>query len=166
MTIELKRPVHLQYGTENGPRRQYSLSREEEQQIAEQGADFVATQMYDVVVEISKLGAVGYKMHPDFFKANSLIWIWVQMNIERVQSNIYILMARQRIFSINELARKVGMNPSFIGRLIGMKDPVGFGGWNLDNVFRLSAVLDARPELLLQADLAQAVSNEVVNWQI
>lgn len=156
----------LQYGTENGPRRQYSLSREEEQSIADQGTDFVSNEMYSVVVEISKLGALNYKMHPDFFKANSLIWIWVQMNVERVQSNIYILMARQRIFSINELARKLGMNPSFIGRLLGMKDPIGFGGWNLDNVFRLSAVLDARPELLLQANLAEVVSNEVTNWQI
>jgi hypothetical protein len=158
--------MQLQYGTEKGPRRQYSLSREEEQHIAEQGADFIARQMHSIVIEISKLTALNYKMHPDFFKANSLIWIWVQMNIEQVQSNIYILMARQRIFSINELARKLGMNPSFIGRLIGMKDPVGFGGWNLDNVFRLSDALDARPELLLQANLAQAVSHEVINWQI
>ncbi|HEY4515586.1 MAG TPA: hypothetical protein VJH67_00125 [Candidatus Paceibacterota bacterium] len=158
--------MELCYGTDKNIRRQYSLTRQEEQGVAEQGEDFVARQMHSVVIEISKLGAIDYKMHPDFFKANSLIWIWVQMNVERVQSNIYILMARQRIFSINELAQKLGMNPSFVGRLLGMKDAIGFGGWNIDNVFRLSSVLDARPELLLQANLAQAVSNEVVNWQI
>lgn len=158
--------MELCYGTNKNIRRQYSLSRQEEQEIAEQGADFVASEMRSVVVEISKLNALNYKMHPNFFKANSLIWIWVQMNVERVQSNIYILMARQRIFSINDLARKLGLNPSFVGRLLGMKDAIGFGGWNIDNVFRLSAVLDARPELLLQADLAKVVSNEVVNWQV
>jgi len=158
--------LQLYYGTDKNIRRQYSLDREGEQRMADQGADFVGTEMYDVVVEISKLGAINYKMHPDFYKANSLIWIWVQMNVEQIQSNIYILMARQRIFSINELARKLGLNPSFVGRLLGMKDAIGFGGWNLDNVFRLAAILDARPELLLQADLKQAVSNEVVNWQI
>ena len=158
--------MELCYGTDKNIRRQYSLTREEEQGIAEKGSDFVGDELYSVVVDISKLGALNYKMHPDFFKANSLIWIWVQMNVDRVQSNIYILMARKRIFSINELARELGLNPSFVGRFLGMKDALGFGGWNIDNVFRLSSVLDARPELLLQADLKQAVFNEVVNWQV
>lgn len=158
--------MELCYGTNKNIRRQYSLTRQEEQEIAEKGADFVVSKMSWVVIEISKLNALNYKMHPDFPKANSLIWIWVQMNVERVQSNIYILMARKRIFSINELARELGLNPSFVSRLLGMKDALGFGGWNIDNVFRLSSVLDARPEALLQADLAKAVSNEVANWQI
>lgn len=158
--------MQLHYQTENGPRRHYSLTREEEQEIAENGSDFVASQMYGLIQDISLLGAMNYKDHPDFFRANSLIWIWVQMNADRVRSNVYILMAWQKIFSINELARRMKMNPSFIGRMLSLEKPVDFGGWNIDTLFRLSTVLSARPELLLQADLNRAVGDEVINWQI
>jgi len=156
----------LQYQTANGPRRHYSLTREEEKEIAEKGSDFVATEMYGLIQDISLLGAMNYKDHPDFFRANSLIWIWVQMKADQVRSNVYILMAWQKIFSINELARRMKMNPSFIGRMLSLEKPIDFGGWNIDTLFRLSITLTARPELLLQADLKHAVANEVINWQI
>ncbi len=158
--------MQLQYQTVKGPRRHYSLTREEEQEIAEKGSDFVETQMYGLIQDISLLGAMNYKDHPDFFRANSLIWIWVQMKADQVRSNVYILMAWQKIFSINELARRMKMNPSFIGRMLSLEKPVDFGGWNIDTLFRLSAILKARPELLLEANLNRAVGDEVINWQI
>lgn len=158
--------MELCYGTDKNIRRQYSLSRQEEVEIANRGSEFVGDEMYPVIVEISQLGAINYKMHPDYHKANSLIWIWVQMNTEMVRSNIYILMARKRIFSLNELARRLKMNASFIGRIVEPKDAIGFGGWNIDTIFRLSQVLDARPELMLMADLSEAVSAKVINWQV
>ncbi len=158
--------MELQYHTEDGPTRQRSLPREEEKALAERGEDYVSTQLYNLLMEISQCRAEEYHVHPQILRLNSLIWIWVQMRPEVIQDNIRILMARKNIPSINQLARKAKLNPSFIGRMLSLEGAIGFCGWNTDNVLRLARVLDARPELMMTTDLCKVVNGEVTNWQI
>jgi len=158
--------MKLKYRKEYGVNRQYSLIRKEEEALANKGKDFVGSELYRLLVEVSLLQATEYALHKELPKLNSLIWIWVQMEPERVLSNLRILMARQNIMTINKLAKKARLNASFLGRLFHLDDPVGVAGWNVSQVFKLAAALDARPELMLMADLKRAVSDEVVNWQV
>lgn len=147
-------------------RRQRSLPREEEKALAEKEPDFISTQLYSLLQEISLRDAWSCYHHPDFFRANSLVWIWVQMKPKMILSNIRILMARKGLTSINQLAAALKMNASFVGRMLAMQSAVDFGGWNVENVFKIATVLDARPELMMTTDLSSRVQEEVVNWQI
>lgn len=158
--------MELHYHSTDGPTRQRSLPREEEKALAEQGEDYVSTELYNLLMEIRQCAAEDYYVHPQLIRLNSLIWIWVQMKPKMIQSNIRILMAKQNIPSVNQLARKMKMNPSFIGRLISLEGSVGYCGWNTDNILRLARILNAVPELMMTADLSKSVSAEVTNWQI
>lgn len=158
--------MELHYHSTDGPTRQRSLSREEEKSLAEQGEDNVSTELYNLLMEIRQCKAEDYYVHPQLLRLNSLIWIWVQMKPKIIQGNIRILMARKNIASINELAKKMRMNASFIGRLLSLEGSLGFCGWNTDNVLRLARVLDALPELMMTTDLCKTVGAEVGNWQI
>ncbi len=155
--------MQLKYRSEDGPTRQHALPRREEQRLADQGEDYIQGQLYDLLIELSKLTPMSFWQHPQFVRANSLVWIWAQMRRELIQGNIRILMARQNITSINQLANKMNLNASFVSRLLKMEESIDFGGWNVEQVFKLSAVLDARPELMLTTDLKSRVSDEVVN---
>ncbi len=90
---------------------------------------------------------------------NSLLWIYIQRKgvLERVADNVRLLLwVQYRISSINAFAAKLGLNPSFVGGLLGGEE-AKLGGWNLANLMRICGVLKVSPEVLLFADLAAAV---------
>jgi hypothetical protein len=147
-------------------KRFYSLTRAEEDEIAERGSEYVGKCMYSLLVELtSQRDSTPLRLHPAYLKANSLVWIWVQMNAALVRSNILILMARKQ-FTTGDLAKQCRLHVTFIWKLIKLEHDKDFGGWNIDNLLLVASVLDSRPELLLMTNLAQVISNEVVNWQI
>jgi hypothetical protein len=160
--------MQLQYKTPNGHYcRHYSLPRVEEQKLADKGPQFVGDEMYRLILEVTQVRpAYLYRGHPEYFRANSLIWIWIQMKPNQVKANVRILMAQQGLESLAQLAKKMRMNGSFIWRTLSLTEPDHFGGWNMETVLALSDALSTRPELLLRADLSRMVAEEVTNWQI
>ncbi|HEY5220563.1 MAG TPA: hypothetical protein VIJ29_00215 [Candidatus Paceibacterota bacterium] len=141
--------------------RRRSLDLEEERQMIDRGPEFVSGEMHGLLINLSQVKAMDLAVHPDFFKANSLTWIWGQMNADKIETNVYILMGRKGIHSIHELAGLCRMHPNELRQMVETGK-----GWNVERAFLIASILDARPELLLQADLARVVSNEVINWQI
>lgn len=147
--------------TESGNARKYSLPREEEQRLADQGPEFIEAELKKFFSEFRDSSIIDILNNRKVALANTLVWIWVQMEPERVKTNLRICMARKGIFSLNQISKAVGMNGSFMGRMFGMADAQGFGGWNVMNVYRLAKVFDARPELLLTANLSEVVTKEL-----
>lgn len=89
---------------------------------------------------------------------NSLLWIYAQKPgvVMRFELNLRILWAVNEFPSINKFSAHIGLNPSFMGRVMS-GEPRGLGGWNCTTLSRIASGVGVRPEVLLLSDLSSLV---------
>lgn len=84
-----------------------------------------------------------------------LIPIYTRAESVRISKNVQILSASAGISSVNMLSRKMGMNASFIGRL--MKGQTN--GWTFETLLRISAALEVDPRFILFSDVHKILAD-------
>lgn len=90
---------------------------------------------------------------------NSLLWIYAQRPgvVKRFELNLRILWTVNGLNTINEFSNHIGMNASFMGKIMIGHPVGGLGGWNFATLSRVASGLGVRLEVLLLFDLSSFV---------
>lgn len=144
----------LRFGKVTGQSR---LSQKDELEIESGGVKIIETELghiLDFMISKPYSEVIGIV---DILRANSLIWVYFELEGKRIVLNIRIAATRVGLMTINQIADKAQMNASFLGKILNLEPG---GGWNLNQVFRITAAIELDPRVILFSDLAKIIKEE------
>jgi hypothetical protein len=141
--------------------RHFALSIGDEEVLAERDPRVLWSELQEKLRSFTEISQDDFRKHPDFRRANSLLWVWVHMKRDMVRTNIQILLTQRGIRRIPDLARLMGHHQAYIRFMLAMEKPVGMGAWSLPNLFRLASCLKVSPEKLLSVDLREVIDRSL-----
>lgn len=125
----------------------------------------VEGELKDLFKEISSVSLLESFLSPLSYvtrnRISLLVPVYTKTELHRVSRNVHILSAAAGFTSSNQLSRKMGMNPSFIGRLLKGQT----NGWTFETLLRFAAALEVDPRFLLFSDVKVVLDREEVLYK-